>query len=277
MTHDVSLGEPIARTAMAMVDRTVAFLPSVLGAVLLLLFGWILAKVLRAVTTRGLQALDAALARLLSARIAQRVPMARSAGALAAIVFWAVMLFFIAAAAQLLGLQVVTLWLERLLDYLPTLVAGLLIVVAGYVMAGVVANLVLNATGRFAEAQRVVIARTVQATILVGALLVGADQIGIKVTFLAIFVGAAAVAVGGGAIAAVSLGARTHVANLIGGLDLQRNYELGNLIRVRGYEGRILEMTANAVVLETSDGRVRLPGRIFTEEPVETVTRGRNG
>lgn len=277
MTQGVSLGESTARAAVAIVDRTVEYLPSIVGAVLLLLVGWILAKVLRALTARVLVLLDAVAARLLGARVAERVPMARSAGVLATIVFWAVMLLFVTAAAHVLGLQAVSQWLARLLDYLPTLLVGVLIVAAGALLARFVADLLLNATGRLAPAQRLVVARAAQAAILIGAILVGADQIGIKVTFLAIFAGAAAVAVAGGAIAAVSLGARTHVANLIGAHDLQRTYELGDRIRVRGFEGRILEMTAYAVVLETDDGRVRLPGRIFSEEPVELVTGGRDG
>jgi hypothetical protein len=54
---------------------------------------------------------------------------------------------------------------------------------------------------------------------------------------------------------------------------LQQSYELGSRIRVAGFEGRILAMTPQSVILETADGRVTLPGRIFSEEPVVLVTR----
>ena len=74
------------------------------------------------------------------------------------------------------------------------------------------------------------------------AVLVGADQIGIRVTFLAIFVGIAAGAVAGGVIIAISLGARIHVANMIGAQEVA-DHELGQRIRVAGFEGRILELT----------------------------------
>jgi hypothetical protein len=220
-----------------------------------------------------LKLLDALLGRVLGPRLAGRVPTARSANVLAAIVFWAVVLFFAAAAAHVLGLQFVAVWLERLLDYLPTLVAGVLIVVAGYVLARFVADLILGASGWLAPPQRLVAARAAQAAILIGASLIGADQIGIKVTFLAIFAGAAAVAIAGGVIVAVSLGARVHVANLIGARHLQQSHELGQRIRVGAFEGSILEFTPQAVVLETDDGRVSLPGHLFSEQPVVLVTR----
>lgn len=57
-----------------------------------------------------------------------------SAGLVGALVYWAVLLFFVAAATQPLGLQTFTDWLAKLLEQLPTLVAGLLIVVVGYLL-----------------------------------------------------------------------------------------------------------------------------------------------
>jgi hypothetical protein len=61
---------------------------------------------------------------------------------LGAVVYCVVLLFFVTAATQTLGLQTFTDWLTRLLDYLPTLSAGLLIVAAGYVLSGFAAELV---------------------------------------------------------------------------------------------------------------------------------------
>jgi hypothetical protein len=274
MNQGTAVGDEILHIATTITDRVVQYLPSIVGAVLLLLAGWVLAKLLRAMTGRVLALFDGVLRRFAGARVAERVRLARSANVLGAIVFWGVMLFFIAAATNALGLETFTQWLVRLLDQLPLVLAGLLIVVAGYIVSRVAADLILSASVPLAEGQRKVVARAAQVTILVGALLVGADQIGIRVTFLAIFVGIAAGAVAGGVVIAISLGARVHVANLIGASQLRRGYEPGQRIRVAGFEGRILELTPQAVVLETAEGRVSLPGRIFSEQPVVLVTQG---
>jgi hypothetical protein len=137
-----------------------------------------------------------------------------------------------------------------------------------------VADLILRARGPLATAQRRVAARATQALILVAALLVASEQIGIRVTLLAIFVGAAAVAIVGGVVVAISLGARRHVANLIGVQHARQRFELGARIRVAGHEGRVLEFAPQAVLLETEDGRVSLPGHLFSEHPVTLVMRG---
>jgi hypothetical protein len=274
MAGNVSLGERLAELSKVLLDAGMTYLPSLLGAVLLLVLGWLLARMLQVLAQRTLSLLEAGLARLLGEGRAARIRLARSSDVLGTIVFWAVMLFFVTAATQVLGLATFTQWLARLLDYLPTLVAGLLIVIAGYIASRFVADLILTAATRIAPAQRTVVARAAQLTILIGAILIGADQIGIKVTFLAIFAAAALLAIAGGVIVATSLGARTHVANLIGAHQSRQSFAVGQSIRVAGHEGRILEMTADSIVLETNDGRLRIPGRVFSEEAVLLVARG---
>lgn len=268
MDESVATGERITRLAEDVLARTIGELPAVIGAVLLLLAGWVLAKLLRGLVNRSLALLEAGVARLVGEGRASRLRLTRSSAVLGAIVFWAVLLFFVTTATQLLGLVTFTEWLTRLLVYLPTLIAGLLIVVAGYLLSRFVADVIHSTPGSMAPAQRSVVARAAQVTILAGALLVGADQVGIKVTFLAIFAGAALLAIAGGVVVATSLGARVHVANLIGGHQLRQSYAVGQHIRVAGHEGRILELTAHSAVLETNEGRVSVPGRLFSEEVV---------
>ena len=268
-----SLREALATVGSTLLERIVAFVPSVLGAVLLLIVGWVLARVLRVVATRAALLLDTLLARVGGPAGAERLRMGRAAAVFGTVVFWVVLLFFATAATQVLGLQTFTNWLARLIDYLPTLAAGVLIVVAGYVLSRFVADLVRATVTRLDAAQRSVLARLTQIAILVGAVLVGADQIGIRITFLAIFAAAAAAAVVGGLAIAVGLGARDHIANLIGAHHLRQAFTVGQTIRVAGHQGRVLEVTAAALILETDEGRVNLPGRIYSDQPIAVITR----
>jgi len=70
----------------------------------------------------------------------------------------------------------------------------------------------------------------------------------------------------GGLSIAFSLGARVYVSNLIGAHYLSREYRAGERVRVGGQEGVILEITPVAVVLETPEGRLTVPARLFSEE-----------
>ncbi|MEO8037583.1 MAG: mechanosensitive ion channel domain-containing protein [Betaproteobacteria bacterium] len=254
----------------AMVDRLLAHLPQLAEALALLLIGWIIANLLRVATRRGAILFDALVARTAGH---SRWRVGRSASVLGPVAYWVVILFFVTAATQALGLQTFSDWLTRVLDHLPTIAAGLLIVVAGYLLSSFVSELVHATATALAPAQRAALARVAQGATLVVALLVGADQIGLKVTWLAILAAVLLASVMGGVMIAVSLGARTYVANLIGAHYFGQALRVGQRVRVAGHEGRIVDVTATSVVLETADGRVLLPGRVYHEEAIVVVTR----
>lgn len=265
-----SLADAFERATTVTIERLLAHLPNLLGALALLAIGWLLARLLRLATRRGVGLLDTLLARL-SRRGGWQL--GRSATVLGAIVYWVVLVFFIAAATQTLGLQTFTDWLARLLDHLPTLTAGLLIIVAGYLLSGFVGELVQATVTALAPPQRAALARAAQGATLLIALLVGADQIGLKVTWIAILAVVLAACLMGGVTLAASLGARGYVANLIGAHYLGQSLQVGQRVRVGDHEGRIVDLTATSLVLETDEGRVMLPGRVYHDQAIVLVAR----
>lgn len=258
-------------------SRLADYLPSVLGAVLLLLAGWLMARVLRSLAVKMMSLLELVINRVSRGRgsVSPRVPSA-SVEIVGSILFWVVILFFVAAATEVLGLDVFSSWLRQLVTYLPTLFAGALIILVGFLVSGLARDLTAAALSSTAEAQRQLLARLVQGTILVTAVVVGADQIGIKVTFLVIMAAIVLSAVTGGVVLAMSLGARTYISNLIGAHYLRQCYGIGQTVRAGGYEGKILDVTAVSLVLESPEGRVTLPAKIFHEEPIVLVIKNSN-
>lgn len=265
-----SFTQAFDQVAAASVERLLGHLPQLLGALALLLVGWLLARLLRALTRRGAALLDSLIARMIGNA---RWRVGRSAVVLGTIVYWVVLLFFVTAATHTLGLQTFTDWMARLLDHVPALAAGGLIVVAGYLLSGVVAELVRATTASLAAPQRQALARAAQGATLVLALIVGADQVGLKVTWIAILAAVLVASVLGGVVLAVSLGSRGYVANLIGAHYLRQTLQLGQRVRVAGHEGRIVDVTATSLVLESADGRIVLPGRVYHDEAIVLVVR----
>lgn len=257
-------------------ERLTLYLPNILGAFMLLLVGWMVAYLLRAAAVRLALLAERALARMSaghSTPLSTRLPGA-SAKIFGSVIFWIVVLFFLTAATQVLGLLTFTAWLARVVDYLPTVFAGVLIIIAGYLVSRLAREVVQATAAKASERQRVLIGRVVQTSILITAILVGAEQIGIKVTFLIILVAVAGIALVGAVALALSLGAREYVANLIGAHYLRQRYSIGQQVRVAGYEGRILELTETAVILETLEGRTSLPAKVFNEQPIILVVNG---
>ncbi len=250
-------------------EKVAQYMPSILGAFLLLLLGWIVARVLRSMAIRAAIIIDKLWARLTAGKGAERTKLPQSsAKILGSIVFWVVLLFFVAAATQILGLNVFTAWLAGVVNYVPALFVGVLIIVTGFLLSRLARDLVVATSAITGAKQRELFGRAVQAIILVTALLVGADQIGIKITFLVIIAAATGGTIAASVALALSLGARSYVANLIGGHHLRQSFSVGQDVKVAGFEGRILELTPVALILETSEGRVTIPAKVFGEEPI---------
>jgi small-conductance mechanosensitive channel len=256
-----------------LVQRLAESLPNLIGALLLILAGWLIGRLLRVLTVRLIHLLDRAIRRLSRSNAERPGILAASAGVLGSVVYWVAVLFFLTAATQVLGLDAFLGWLNRVVAYLPTLLTGGLIILAGFLLSALVRDLVATAAP-VADSQRVLLGRVAQFVILITAIVIGADQIGIKVTFLVIMVTVLASTLLGGLALALSLGARTYVSNLIGAHYLSRQFRAGQTVRVGNYEGHILEFTATSIVLETADGRVNLPAKIYHEEPIVLLMGG---
>jgi len=259
-------------------SRLAEYAPSVLGAALLMLVGWLVARVLRGLAVKLMGVFELLLHRMFRGRTesAPRLPSA-SIQIVGSLLFWVVILFFVAASTQVLGLAVFTAWLKDVVSYLPTLFAGVLIVIAGALLSGLARDVTIAALTGLPEPQRVLLGRIVQGTVLMVAVVVGADQIGVKITFLVILAAVVAGAVIGGLALAVSLGARTFISNLIGAHYLRQAFGVGQRVRVAGYEGRILDLTTVSLVIECDEGRVTLPAKIYNEEAIVLVVGRKNG
>ena len=276
MDKQIDFGSALMSGTSAIVEHVVSFLPNIVGAIALLIIGWLLARLLRAVTWRGARLLDKLMSRLLGPQ-AERLHVAAASRIVSTIVFWLVLLFFATAATQVLGLAPFTDWLSRFVAYLPTLAAGVLIIVAGYAVARIVADVVRTTAPGFSPAQRATLARIAQVTIIAGAILVGADQIGVKVTFLVVFTSAVAAAIVGGVALSVGMGARDYVANLIGAHYLRDAVTAGQTLRVGDVEGRVVDVTATALIMETAEGKVSIPARVYNEQAITVLTSKANG
>ena len=245
------------------------YAPKLLGAALLLLVGWLIARLLRGLAVKLMRVLELVLHRLWRGPVgrASALPSA-STEIVGSILFWVVIVFFAAAAAHVLGLDAFSSWLKDVMTYLPTLVAGLLIILAGVLLSGFARDLTVAGLAALPDTQRLQIGRIVQGAILVTAAVMGADQIGIEITFLVVLAAVTASAIIGGVALAVSLGARNYVANLIGAHYLRHAFEPGQRVRIGATEGTILELTAVSVVLETEQGRANIPAKVYNEETI---------
>ncbi len=244
-----------------------AYLPRLLLALLIMVAGWLAAKLVRAISIRLLLGLDSLWQRLIARkgleRLQPRYPPARIVGE---VLFWIVVLLFMAGAAAILGLEIFVAWLSTVATYIPILLTGLLIILAGIIISAMMRDLVATTAERTGIGKSELLGRIVQVTILVTATAIGVKQIGIDITFLSVIIGIGLATTLGGIALAFGLGARDYMSNVIAGHQIRRLYQTGDRLRLRDYEGTIIELTPTRVVLSTERGRVIIPAALLEAE-----------
>jgi small-conductance mechanosensitive channel len=131
-------------------DAFFTFIPQLIGAILILVIGYIVAKILQAVVSRVLKAVgfDGWMER---GGIKQFFDRARTretpATVLGTLVFWFVFIIAITMAADALGIQQVSEVLAQLIAYIPSIIAAILILILAALLANFLSGIVRGATG----------------------------------------------------------------------------------------------------------------------------------
>lgn len=267
MPDAAELTAQLETTLLAAANEIIAALPGIAGGLVLLLVGWYAARLIRAATLKLMDLVNRALEKLLSGRTRAVVYFSSGiANLVASILFWITLFVFVTAALDTAGLTAVSAWLERIVEFLPGIVTGGLIILVGYILSALVRDVTLAAAHAAEFTESVVISRLAQGITLVTALVIGLDQIGIDVTFLTTMLGVTSAAVLFGFALAFGLGARSLVSNLIAAHHLRDILEPGQDIRVGEYEGTVLEVSTTAIILDTPEGRTSLPASLYQEQ-----------
>ena len=235
--------------------------PRIAGALALVLLGLALAFLARTMSRRLLAGLDRLVPGL--RRLARGADLQDSAGrTVGRVLFWMVLLFFITAATEVMGLPVISVWLSGIVLYLPRLLAAVLILFAGLLGGHFIRDLIASTGIAYASA----LGRFGQVSILVVSALIAVDQAGLNVDFLTsvllLVLGSALL----GSALTFALGARTTVANILACYYLQKTYRVGHRVRVGDFQGEIIDITATSVLLEIDEGRVSVPASLFGEQ-----------
>lgn len=254
--------------------KIVTYIPKLLTAAIVLIIGWLTARLLRSVIVRLVGGLDNLwrkyIVRKELAEVQKRYPPTKVIGEIS---FWLIILFFSSMAADILGLTVFVSWISQVVSFFPLLVAGLVIIIAGIILSSLVRSLVASAASSAGSAQAELFGRVTQVIILITAIVIGVDQVGIDITFLSIMAAILLATTLGAVALAFGFGARHHVANVIAGHNIRKRYRTGDSVRIRDIEGKIIIMESSRIVIDTAEGQVSVPASVFDAETAVLMER----
>lgn len=166
-------------------NQALLYLPKIVAAVVVLVLGWLLARLLSFLMIKAINRIDRFWHQMLPASqqapLHPRRPPTRMMGEM---VFWLLMIVFVTLAGEILGLEIFATWMQEVFAYLPLAAAGLLIVLVGFAVSSLARDLVLSAAESAELSNGDLLARTTQIIILFIAVILGIDQIGIDILFI---------------------------------------------------------------------------------------------
>lgn len=135
----------IAQSLQRGLDALIGFIPNLLGCLVILLIGYVVARLVKLLVTKLLAAvgLDRALSGSQAGTYVERVsPGARPSRLVAVVAFWFIFIYAIVAAIAALKIPALTNFMGNVQDYLPNVIAAVLILVIGVALAGASGSLI---------------------------------------------------------------------------------------------------------------------------------------
>ena len=159
----------------------VDWLPRVFGAVIVLILGLFVADMVRVFVKKAVQALkiDKASEKVGVSRVLKTTGITLGvSGIISELINWIIILVFLSAAANILGIAVVTEFIGKIINWIPSIIAGLIIMLLGIMAAEAVSKALDHVQN--GKAYKTV----VRWAIWVLAFITAIEQIGINITFL---------------------------------------------------------------------------------------------
>lgn len=249
-----------------------SILPNLLAALLLLVVGHFLGKLIAMIVTRILKRLklDSMSSAGLGEAAAKSGFTTTPSAILGKICYWLIFLTFIISAADTLGLDRVSETIDDFVLYLPKVIGAVLVVVVGMFAAGLVRAGVEAALASMNLGYERTIGGLLHGVIVIIVISLAIGQLDIEtallnqVVVIFLFAGAAAVAL------ALGLGTRDVAGNIVAGVYARDMYAAGDKIQIGSVSGTVAEVTSTSLMLDLDDGtRLTIPNSRLLSEQVE--------
>ncbi len=176
----VVLLEP-ARTVLAQIGQ---FLVNILLVIVILIIGWVISKIIRSIVLKALRLIkvDDLSDRIELDALLEKGGITYSLSELLSVIcYWLAMLVTFMVAINAVGLTVAADLLNKILLYIPNVIAAIFILILGMFAATLLKNLVQTAANNAGLSQSKLLSKTVEVIIAAFVVFVALEQLGIGI------------------------------------------------------------------------------------------------
>lgn len=214
----VVLLEP-AKTVLSQISR---FLVNALLVIVILIIGWVIAKLIKTVVTKALKVikLDELSDRIELDSILAKGGLTHSLSELIGVIcYWLALLITFVVAINAVGLTIAADLLNRVILYIPNVIAAIFILILGMFVATLLSNIVQTAASNAGLSQTRLLGKVVEVVVIVFAIAITLEQLGIGAKIIELTTSILLGSLGLGLALAFGLGSREiagkYIAELI--------------------------------------------------------------
>jgi hypothetical protein len=194
------------------------FLINVLLVIIILILGWILSKLIKTLVIRVLRAIkiDEISDRIELDSILAKGGIKYSLSELIGVIFyWFGLLITFVVAINAVGLTIAADLLNKIVLYVPNIIAAIFILILGMFVATLLRNIVHTAATNAGLAQGKLLAKVVEIIVAVFAIIIALEQLGINAKIIEVTISIALASLGLGAALAFGLGCKDIAARFL--------------------------------------------------------------
>lgn len=272
MNNLPNIAEILRNTFNTLISQFVDFVPRFIGCLVILAIGYLVARGVKILITQILSRIgfDRIGDKLNEIGIIKQLKTEISLSEIVAKVFYYyIILIFLTFAADTLGVDTITNMVLSLVNFIPKLIAGAVMLQIGIMLSDAIKSAVTALCKSFNIASAKLIGNIAFIFFLIITFLTALRQVGMETTMLE----SSFLLVIGGAVAAFAIGygiaSRDVLANIISSFYSKKNYREGQHIKIDDMQGVITKIDNTSVTLVNDTTTIIIPLQLLQTKKVE--------
>lgn len=254
----------------------IAFLPNLLGALLILLVGLIIAFILKKVGSSLFRkmGIDRVSRNAGVSDVMQDAGLAKRPSILAGkIIFWLVLFIFLVPAANTLGLTELVNLFKGVINFLPKIITALVIIIFGIMFAQFLRRSIIEKPSTIGSDSAKSLGNLIYGIMVTVIVLVALEQLDIETKLLHSIIKIVVTGVMLALAFSVGLGAKEVAHNLLSGIYAREHFKPGEQIEIDEVTGKIKEVsTLNTLIVVSENETVSIPNSTLYKSLVKITT-----
>lgn len=255
-----------------MLSGFLSAVPGFVGAIVIIIVGIIVSKIFRNIVAKALEkvGLDKIGEKLNEIEIVDKANVkVKFSKILSTILYYFMVLFFMVAATEVLGMPAVSELVKNIFEFIPKVVVALIILVVGILISDGLKNVVTTTCNSLGISSGKLIGNLLFYFMLINIIILALSQAGINTDFLSqnlsILIGGVAFAFAIG----YGIASKDVVSNYLASYYSSGIVKIGDKIQLDGVTGKVVDVSKSSITVETDNSQVIFPLNKVTTEKIE--------